>query len=307
MRETNGLLPRLNLGELPTFPRVLELQTISFCNAKCLTCPYDEVYGRKPGRRMPDELLWRLLGECKVNRQNVSQIVPYHNNEPFSDHRLADIVSFVSNEIGVPIELSTNASIAQGERAERVVRGIRTGTIRISFFGANKQSYEQRMVGLSWEKSCANIANIIELRNRFSPDVQIEIVMIAAYGLSHEEVLVAKKLWEPNASVVVLGYLDRAGNNLNHINVLPQLRFSTRLLGCDLNRPFERMNINAEGKAVLCSQDWRGEVVLADLNETTIQVAWTSPQYETVRSQITGSRPSPKEFLCRSCKLAILE
>lgn len=307
MRDGNKALAALDIGEETTFPRVIELQTTTVCNARCVTCPYESVHAGEPGRRMSDALLWRLLGECRQHRDSVSQMVPYHNNEPFADRRLPEIVAYIAAEIGAPIELSTNASLATPERAAAVIRHMHGGTLRISFFGARKQQYEERMRKLSWEKATANIEALIAARDSLCPTLKIEIVMIAAFGLTPQEVAHARTMWEPAAEVVVFGYLDRAGNMAGSTNPLPLLRRTTRVVGCDLNRPFERLNVNADGKAILCSQDWKGEAVLADLNTSTIAQAWMSPAYARVRAQITGAQPAPPDMICRSCKLAILE
>jgi hypothetical protein len=256
---------------------------------------------------MSDALLWKLLGECRDNREHIAQIVPYHNNEPFTDRRLADILAYICKEIAVPVELSTNASLASPARAAQVIRSMAGGTLRVSFFGATKKTYEHRMERLSWDKSCANIETLIELRNTHCPSLKIEIVMVAAFGLTHEEVERARQMWEPAAEVVVFGFLDRAGNVQSNMNTLPLLRRSTRIVGCDLNRPFERININAHGRAVLCSQDWKGEVVLGNLNAASIAETWNSTEYERIRAQISGKMKAPHDMLCRACKLAILE
>jgi len=257
---------------------------------------------------MDDNLLWKILNDCKAHRDSISQIVPYHNNEPLTDTRIFDVLRFIRDAIQVPAELSTNISLlATDARAEELVSAIAGGTIRVSFFGANPESYEARMGGLKWEKSRANLYRLLDAKQKLGSTLRIELVMIAYAGLTNEEVAAVRAEWEPlGAEVVVFGLLDRAGNTRTK-NLLPIIRRTARIVGCDLNRPFERLNVNVSGNAVLCSQDWRSEVVLGNLNTSEISEVWNSERYQMVRQAIRGQLIAKSDFICRSCKIAIFE
>lgn len=308
MRDGAKKLPPLNLGETTRFPRVIELQTTTVCNARCVTCPYESVYGDGPGTRMADGLLWKILYECREHRDEISQMVPYHNNEPLTDKRMSEVLRFIGTEIGVPVELSTNATLITSEtKALELLRHLAGGTLRISFFGATPVSYEARMKRLSWQTARKNIERLLDVRARVCPSLNVEIIMIATAGLSPVEVAAAREMWEPmGAQVVVFGYLDRAGN-MGTSNVLPRVRKTSRMIGCDLNRPFERINIDARGRAILCSQDWRGEVVLGDVNTSSIANVWNSSEYANIRAQVSGKTMATADLLCRTCKIAMFE
>ena len=69
-----------------TFPKIIEIQTMSFCNANCIVCPYRSLNIEKT--RMPDNLLNKLLDEIIVHQNEIERVIPYLNNEPSFDTRM---------------------------------------------------------------------------------------------------------------------------------------------------------------------------------------------------------------------------
>ena len=70
------------------------------------------------------------------------------------------------------------------------------------------------------------------------------------------------------------------------------------------NRPLERLHVLYDGSVILCCQDWRKEVVIGSLNDSTITEIWNSDRYNWVRSEIyRGS--SCNIDLCKRCKLSV--
>jgi hypothetical protein len=83
--------------------------------------------------------------------------------------------------------------------------------------------------------------NINRIINKNST-TNIEIIMVGFSALSQEEVKSAKHLFKGKAEVKIFGYLDRAGNN-SFYNILPSHQTFGRIIGCELNRLFERLAI----------------------------------------------------------------
>ncbi len=301
-------LPTLELGEDTPFPQVVELQTTNVCNARCSVCPYEATTATLTQKgRMPDELIGRLIAECAEHRDEIAQIVPYHNNEPFADKRMIDILRQFKHKVGAAIELSTNASLMVKSKSEVLAAENLVDSLRISFFGASMLTYEARMKGLSWSTSTKNIKDLLELVDRFASSMRVEIILIADQGLTALEVETARKLWEPlGASVHLFGYLDRVGSN-GERNLLPDHHLTATIHGCDLNRPFERICILTSGQTVLCSQDWKLETDLGNAMTTSISEIWNGDIYRNYRTALKGGTNPDRSFICRRCKLALFD
>jgi len=297
-----GVAPDLN--GIASFPSVVEIQTHGRCNAACSCCPYDSVSESTRANRMSDELLAAILDECATNRHRIAQLVPYHNNEPFLDVRMLDILRFIRTRIEVPVELSTNVSALTPSTIASLVTEALASTLRVSFFGATRETYEARMK-LPFDRATKNLRNLLEASRNSSVDV--EVVMIASGDLTQTEVDLCRSMWEPlGAKVNIFGYLDRAGTS-SEINFLPFAARKRPVVGCDLNRPFERMCILSDGSTVICSQDWLRETNLGNVRDDGIAAVWNGNAYAALRATMRGTGAFASDFLCRRCKLAIFE
>ncbi|WP_457281000.1 radical SAM/SPASM domain-containing protein [Polaromonas sp. P5_D5] len=297
-----GLFPDLN--EAFSFPSVVEIQTHTRCNAKCICCPYEALSNAEHHGRMDDDLLWKILEDCVRNRERIAQIVPYHNNEPFLDKRMVEVLAFIKREIGAPVELATNASALVPALIDKLCSELFVSTLRISFFGGNPDSYERRMQ-LPWERSRRNIEYL--LRSAQSIGMAVELVMVATSDLRQEEIDACRAIWTPlGAKVTIFGYLDRVGSGAVQ-NLLPYNAHKRRVIGCDLNRPFERICILSNGDCIICSQDWHREVILGNVADTDISTVWNSAAYEALRNRFTGAITPVDQNVCHRCKLAIFE
>jgi MoaA/NifB/PqqE/SkfB family radical SAM enzyme len=300
-------LPVLELNETPAFPRCIEIQTTNICNARCGVCPYPTTTALESKGFMEDAVIARVLAECAEHRDEMEFVIPYFNNEPFADRRMLDILRTIARDVRVPVELSTNASILDEPRARAVLSEGLVHVLRISLFGTEQDTYERRMKNLRWRQTSENIRKLLELRSELGSSMSVELIMVGAPEVHRAEVALARSLWEPlGASVRIFGYLDRAGNNDDR-NLLPLSQRWGRLRGCELNRPFERMAIRYAGESVLCSQDWRGEVVLGDVRESSLAEIWSGAAYREARARISGQKDAPEGLLCRRCKLAFVE
>ena len=76
-------------------------------------------------------------------------------------------------------------------------------------------------------------------------------------------------------------YSNRGGKLFNDTSYLNR--------GC--NSPFYAMQINWDGKVLLCSHDWTKSVVCGDLNTEYLKNIWLySPQYKQYRSMLFNKR-----------------
>lgn len=298
----------LDLNELPNFPRALEIQTTNACNARCSVCPHNEVVGELGVGRMATDLLFKILDECADRREHIEWLMPYYNNEPFTDKRMLEVLRFIRTNIGCKIEISTNGALLSPDLGAVLIEEALLDVIRFSVFGAEKRGYEAEMGSLNWEATTSNIKKFLGLLRAKQSPIAAEVVLVGTDSLTPHTVRLARELWEPRgAKVRIFGYLDRAANSTERLNLLPRNQSSARIIGCDLNRPFERTCILNTGQVTLCSQDWRGRTNFGSVADKSILEIWRGMAYAHARSSVCGEKLAAKDFICRDCKLAILE
>ena len=282
------------------FPKIIEFQTQTLCNGRCTICPYEQVKKIIPYFRMSDEKVNLLIKELAEHKEDIERVVPYLNNEPFLDKRCISILRRLKKNHF--IELSTNASLLSKEVAETIVNEKLVDDFRISFFGGTKESYSRLMRGLQFEKVVENIQYFLAINRR---NINTQMTMILLPWLDMKKSIEEVKNLFPNENIVTFGYLDRAGNNkIFRNNLCMYEKDKIKLCGCNLERPFERMCIMSNGNVILCSQDWKNEIVQGNIFETSISEVWNSNESINIKKMVKGEVESSDNFLCKRCKLA---
>jgi MoaA/NifB/PqqE/SkfB family radical SAM enzyme len=81
-----------------------------------------------------------------------------------------------------------------------------------------------------------------------------------------------------------------------------------RIFGCTQgmeNNIYSWFHIHANGKVVLCCQDWFQEEVLGDVNYQSISEIWNGEKYLNMLDKVFGKIESNPNFLCKRCESAI--
>lgn len=277
------------------FPKVIEFQMHNLCNADCIVCPYREL--QESPVFMEDRILEKLLLE--IGEKEIL-LIPYLNNEPFLDRHYCDRLEKINKMCpNTKIEISTNLSAINDEVIQRLEK-INIYEFRISFFGFKEKTYKKMMPGLHYKKVWNNLQLFLQsgLKNRIQ---KISITMIEHEDVEQEEYNLMKKVCtEHGIGFNRWGFLDRAGNNSYYKNEV----MHKTIMGCEQNRPIERMHILADGTVIICCQDWRKEVVLGNIKDNSVQEIWNGKKYREVRASIYDKNKKCVD-LCKRCKLSI--
>lgn len=301
----------LGINELAAFPKYIEFQTQSFCNGQCAPCPYSSTEKCFTPARMSDEGIDRILTELVAHSHEVVRAIPYMNNEPTLDRRFLSVLRRLK-ESGIFVEVSSNTSGLNEELMEAILLERLIDDFRISFFGGTEQLYKELMPGLNFHKTVDRIKQLLERNKAIGHPVDIQLVAILCPWVDMEENVRSIEELFPEAKLHLFGFLDRAGSVEGHGNakkLVPTTGMEQNpLAGCQLLRPFERMNILANGDAIICSQDWRREVVLGNVLESSIEDVWHSERANEIRKYVLGETGGlPSDFICTRCKAALLK
>ena len=104
---------------IPDFKFIM-LETVNRCNGKCHFCPaniYDEA---RPYKKMPDELIDKIIMDLKVHNWK-GTFFPQVNNEPFIDKRLPDILRKIHRELpDVKICIISNGTLLDIKKLQEI-------------------------------------------------------------------------------------------------------------------------------------------------------------------------------------------
>ena len=131
----------LATGKCLSYPRSLQIQTQSYCNARCSVCPYPTVSRRLKQGEMEWALFERIADQL-TSEPSPSRILFELHNEPFLDKRILDCVRHVkAKKPGVRCSTVTNGELLDRFRASDIVdSGL--NHLAISLNAHSKETYE---------------------------------------------------------------------------------------------------------------------------------------------------------------------
>lgn len=290
-------------GRKELFPMVLQVQTINRCNARCNICPYPYTIHLQPREVMDDELFSKIVAEC-VTEPDLHDFVPMSKNEPLLDTRLEKrVAEFKARALPHQmVELVTNGSGLTPARAEALIAS-GVDLITVSVNAASEQTYNEVMVGLSWQQVMRNLDGLTRA-NLSQTAVFLRFVNDQE---NRHELAAFRKRW-PQFNLFFFGVNNRSGTmrNYEELVVRPnQIRvFFQRLLGSRAYPicPYvvSLAHVLQDGSVPMCSNDWANREMLGNLRHNTLREIYNSPRMQEIRELMRQGRYEEIEA-CRHC------
>jgi len=296
-----GLLKRYFLRKfrhmkpVPRFPKIIQLQTQSGCNARCSFCPNGKTLNKLTHGRMDVALFERLADECAAHRPQ--RISPYLMNEPLLDPEIDQRIAYLVRRRKPPttIHIATNGSRLDRDMAERLIdAGL--DSIAISFQGFSKEVFEETMIGLSFEETFENVTNFLRLAQQRRSPMRRRVTMVAT-KVSGNDIDAAARHWRglgANFKVLPLYNRSHAAVEANELNAKRWRPFSwcTRLM--------TQAYVLFNGDLVLCCVDWERTAIMGSVREHSIEDVWNGEAYRTMRRRFLAG--DVEGTLCATCK-----
>lgn len=277
--------------------KAIEIQTVSYCNSKCIVCPWIKIKDFVSKQNMTENTWSKVLEG--ISMLNIDTIIPYMNNEPLLDnnieYRINDLHSLSPHS---QIEVSTNGILLSEKSAKYLVENV--DIILISLFGSDEKSNLELMgKGMSYEKIKNNIINLKKIRERSGSNSTINIVKLIGYPLISNEVILKDKSFWKNEEVDIRYYdfVDRSSN----VGDFKQRNKTVKPFGCDFNRHIERTYIHSNGDVSFCCHDWKKEYIMGNINENRLIDILNGEKYNRIRKMVDGIIESDDDFLCKKC------
>ena len=287
-------------------PVAYEIQTTSYCNGLCILCPHRDAVTSP--QHMHQALFEKIIDEISdlTSGGEGILIIPYLNGEPFLDPNICHRLDLIRERLPFcKLELSTNLSALRTDILEAIIRN-RVDDFRVSCFGW-EDSYEKSMPGLDFDQFRGSFRLLLDRMDAegMLQTVSLTVVLHPLMRPSDIEALRSLVAFE-GIRLNLWGALDRAGNVSNfkndvHISEDEEL---VKRYTCAQRRHLERIHILADGKVVLCCQDWRNEVILGDAACSSLKSIWNNSAYQKVRAAIDDPG-LPYPSLCKKCKILL--
>jgi len=288
---------RSPVDELLSFPKYIMIETLNWCNARCIMCGID--FTKKKYSKISEDLFNKIADEIALHKDHVEKVMLYLDCDPVLDKTLPEKITFMK-KIGVKVvNISTNASPLNEKKGEAIIKA-GLDEMYISMESMNKEIYESIRVGLKFEKVYRNICNFIKLRDKLNPKLKVRIQFIQQKENQNEAdefVEHWKTLTQATDDVIVTkGHNWGSGINMmefgdeNNINNIPCIGL------------WGTFCIHVDGEIGLCSVDPQIKVPVGNISDKSIVDVWQGEGFEKVRKiHSAGKREEIK--MCDGCTL----
>lgn len=260
-------------------PESINIEVTAACDARCIHCPRMDM--DRPTRIMPAPLFHRLIDQASALR--VPTLCPNGYGEvcTIPVGMLRNMFGYMrSTGHHFRIVINTNGNRMFAEQAAIFIEH-RVHLVNVTIDGATAATAESIRKRLSFGQVEANIKNLITMRDaKGSRYPKVRVGMIAM-PQTLREIGPFFDRWRGIADFIGVG-----GFSSRLASLAPAGGFSTvqgRPSCCVL--PFRDLNIWADGKAVLCCEDWNEELVIGDLNTQSLKEIWLGEAVSQVRRQ----------------------
>jgi len=276
------------------FPSVLMIENTNHCNAECVMCPRERL-SRKRGF-MDLGLFERLIREVSASRRK--PVVHLHGfGEPLLDALLPERIR-LAKACGIRhTYIVSNASLLSPETSRQlIVAGL--DKMKISFYGADEESYNSTMRRLDFKVTFQNIKDFLRIRKEMQRGNPRLLLQYLPTETNRDQADAFRILWEPlidrragdRLNVATLhNYGGGRGYNPVENKIVSVCYF-----------PWTSLSVLWDGRAVTCCMDSDGVQVLGDLNSQTVQEVWTGPTLTRVRDNFRNFRYGAYP-VCQSC------
>jgi MoaA/NifB/PqqE/SkfB family radical SAM enzyme len=259
----------------PKRPAQLTFEITAACDARCIHCPRHEM--DRPKRPMDFALFTRMIDQAA--EMGIRELVPNGYGEILTLPKLAEYLAYIrSKKHRFRLLLNSNGHNFTEEKL-KMLFDYEVNGINITIDGATAATAESIRVGLKTERIERNIHRLLEMRReRGVTRPFVRVSMVAIPQNVHEGAMFLRK-WEGVADRVLVGHMS---TRLGSLGLGDPLAGEVRPARACV-RPFREMNIWADGKAVLCCEDWNEQHVVGDLNHQSLQEIWRGAALEAVR------------------------
>jgi MoaA/NifB/PqqE/SkfB family radical SAM enzyme len=164
--------------------RLLQVESAIACNLDCVMCPWREITKNPQNRGLMSDEVWAAI---RPYLSQVNSVDFTGGGEPLLQPKLEGWIAEAKNA-GCETGFLSNGLLLKKDRL-KLILDAGVDWIGISMDGATADMYNKIRIGSDYERVCANISNIAELRDGNKPKTMINFVLMHINFHQVEEIL----------------------------------------------------------------------------------------------------------------------
>jgi radical SAM protein with 4Fe4S-binding SPASM domain len=284
------------LDESGSFPKVVLIDTVSFCNLRCSMCVH-RVMTRKKGV-MPWPLFTKIIDEIALESPT-TRIWMVFFGEPFilknRKPSIFDMIAYAKSKGLTDVVVNSNANLMDAEAAEKLTEsGLDAIYFGIDAFTA--ETYARVRVGGNYKRAVANVQHLLKLKQQKGSETPAVFVQFVEMDMNLDEKDDFIHFWsKQGATVKIRPKVSWAG----------MIDAPNLVLGNDQRWPchwaMQSMSISDTGKVVTCAVDLDARFIAGDITVSTLKEVWNGKLKELRQFHLTKQFTYLPE-ICRNCR-----
>jgi radical SAM protein with 4Fe4S-binding SPASM domain len=284
------------LEDAGPFPKVILIDTISYCNLRCSMCVHKEMI-RKKGI-MPWDLFTKIIDEIAEVDKNVRIWMVFFGEALLLKRKkpsIFDMIAYAKSKGLTDVVLNSNGNLLDHKAAKGLIEsGLDALYIGIDAF--KPETYVKVRVGGNYEKTVNNVVNLIELKKQMNSENPEVFVQFLEMDINTDEKENFIKFWTAQGTIVKIRPKVSWAGMINAPNLI---------LGNEERWPcywaMQTMSITDTGKVVTCAVDLDAKYVVGDVNEESLREIWNGG-LKKIRQLHISKKFEDLPKICRDCK-----
>lgn len=257
----------------------VRIENTNRCNAKCIICPRDKM--TRPKTTMPFKLYDNIVSQAI--RLGAKQFSIFGYGEPLIDTGIAKKLSLCRE---YDTFITTNASLLTTDTAKKLLDA-NLNRIRFSAHGTF-DNYEKVHKDLRFDDVARNIFNFIKVNEvQYNNSCAVDITVIPMNG---EDTSYIKSFWK--------GLNLEIWKPHNWVYGREYRKSTPEKVTC--GRPFNGpLQINADGKVIVCCFDYNAEMVVGDVTKQSLEKILKGRRFNNIRA--AHNSHNKQGLICEKC------
>lgn len=257
-----------HICERPPFPKNIMVELTNHCNHKCVFC-YNKNLKRKRGF-IKEKLFKKIV--TQAHALGSTDLGLSTTGESFLDKNIFKYISFAKSIGFTYVYISTNGALLHSDMFEELFSS-GLDSIKFSVNAGTKETY-QKIHGLDdFDNVIDTIKWLSEYKKANRSRIKIFVSFVSNDINKHEEYILRDML---------KGHIDDFSKE-EVVHVDAPTNSSDYSLPCPIL--FNRAHITYEGYLTCCCVDYENNLIVADLNTTSLKYAWVSDKFIDIRKK----------------------
>lgn len=266
-------------------PLLLDVELTNACNLQCYMCPTGTNSLTRPKGFMSEKVMNRIVEDVKEADMGGVRFILW--GEPTLHPNFLEFSEKIK-DAGKLVHFNTNGILLTEEMLKAVVE-MEVDSVKFSFQGVDKRSYEEMRLGSDWDKLLGNIRQLNAIRGeKEKPYIQISTTVT-----DEEEERIEKFCDEMkplceyiNVGQTILSHLDIEKMRISDERKTDFRRLKSRqsLVEKHLNvcpEIYTKLSVLWNGDVTMCCNDFDGsDMVLGNILNDSIRSFWKSEKAE---------------------------